>query len=902
VKSLIFHDYKIAIFALSFIKKKQEDINIDGLKKYLVMKIEFDYSFDTNGFFNNPQRRTALEYAGEIWSNLLQDDFEAIPAGAEFTITNPTTGNAETIVLDSEIDDLLIFVGSGTLNNNSSESLHKESNYHLKVCACHSCANTSHNKIVNLSQPGVLGTENIVNTDSLLAQAQVNGTDLQGDIFQRRVSSDFRDRGVVTDFEPWAGTISFSPSESIDWNFDLNNTDSSTIDFISVALHEIGHILGIGVAPIFDELAAGGTFSGVNAVAANNGVGIPLEADLSHVTEGFSDNSVLLDPLLNENRSLPGNIDLAILADIGYEIAGFNKQGSLPEIATDETEEILGSNVDDTIFGLAGDDRIQANDGNDTINGGMGDDTIFGTAGADFIEGDAGIDSLHGGLGEDTLDGGIGNDLLVGGEDRDLLLGRDGDDELQGNAGEDTIQGGEGNDSLFGQEDNDFLLGNKGNDRLQGGIGDDSLLGNAGNDNILGQEGNDILDGGMGDDLLVGGAGSDRFFFDTNNGNDTINDFTVAEDTIAIAADLGFSNGNEVLAAITNSGVTIEPDGFFSEITFSENNTVSIFHDTDLVADNFSIVTESRIDANCLNIVELTTTNSGFVVTFDEKLDTGVLDLADVSLIRESTAEAVAGSLVWDETALTLSFVKTGGILESDRYELTLISDEESLISETAQLLDGDDNSVAGGDFVTQLAIDNANQRVLTIEDFNLPPGENKALDISLDNGANVTKAEFSVTYNADILEIEDIVINTELADDWTITTEDLINEGIAIITVEGTTALNSGEVDLVELQATIPDTASYEGDLITIEDISLNEGDLVAIGDAALQRVALTGDIDGNGSYSDLDSYLISQIAVGLSNSSNMNVTDPLLLADFNSDGVISALDSFLVIQEIDR
>ena len=659
------------------------------------MKIEFDYSFDTNGFFDNSQRRIALEYAGEIWSNLLQDDFEAIPAGAEFTITNPTTGNTETIVLESEIDDLLIFVGSGTLNSNSSESLHKD-DYHLKACACHSCANTSSNKIVNLSQPSVLGTENTVTTDGLLAQAQINGTDLQGDIFQRRVSSDFRGRGVVTDFEPWVGTIGFSPSESIDWNFDLNNTDSSTIDFISVALHEIGHILGIGVAPIFDELGASGTFSGVNAVAANNGVGIPLEADLSHVTEGFSENSVLLDPLLNENRSLPSNIDLAILADLGYEIAGFSKQGSLPEIATDETEEIFGSDVDDTIFALAGDDRIQANDGNDTINGGMGDDTVFGTAGADFIEGDVGIDSLHGGLGEDTLDGGIGNDLLVGAEDSDLLLGRLGDDELQGNAGEDTIQGGEGNDSLFGQEDNDFLLGNEGNDQLQGGKGSDNLLGNIGNDNILGQEGNDILDGGMGDDILVGGNGSDRFFFDTNNGNDTINDFIVAEDIIEIAADLGFSDGNEVLAAITNSGVTIEPDGLFTEITFSEDNTVSIFHDTDLVADNFSIVTESGIDATCLNVVDLTATNSGFVVTFDERLDTGVLDLADVTLVRESTSEAVAGSLVWDETALTLSFIKTGGILESDRYELTLISDEDSLISETAQLLDGDDDSIAG--------------------------------------------------------------------------------------------------------------------------------------------------------------------------------------------------------------
>ena len=70
------------------------------------MKIEFDYRFDENGFFNSSERRSALEAAGEIWSNLLQDDFEAIPQGAEFTTTNPTDGTLENVVLNREVDDL----------------------------------------------------------------------------------------------------------------------------------------------------------------------------------------------------------------------------------------------------------------------------------------------------------------------------------------------------------------------------------------------------------------------------------------------------------------------------------------------------------------------------------------------------------------------------------------------------------------------------------------------------------------------------------------------------------------------------------------------------------------------------------------------------------------------------
>lgn len=68
------------------------------------MKIVFDYRFDTNGFFNDPQRRAALEAAEAIWGNLLQDDFDPIPAGIEFTVTNPQTNLIETVVLDQEIE------------------------------------------------------------------------------------------------------------------------------------------------------------------------------------------------------------------------------------------------------------------------------------------------------------------------------------------------------------------------------------------------------------------------------------------------------------------------------------------------------------------------------------------------------------------------------------------------------------------------------------------------------------------------------------------------------------------------------------------------------------------------------------------------------------------------------
>ena len=37
--------------------------------------IKFDYRFDTEGFFDNPEKREVLEQAAQIWSYYIQDEF-----------------------------------------------------------------------------------------------------------------------------------------------------------------------------------------------------------------------------------------------------------------------------------------------------------------------------------------------------------------------------------------------------------------------------------------------------------------------------------------------------------------------------------------------------------------------------------------------------------------------------------------------------------------------------------------------------------------------------------------------------------------------------------------------------------------------------------------------------------
>ena len=142
---------------------------------------------------------------------------------------------------------------------------------------------------------------------------------------------------------------------------------------------------------------------------------MPLEAD-GHVLDDFRQGVVAMDPtILIGARKGPGSLDFALLADIGYQIDVFEKQGELFELTTSgDDAPVFGSQIADTIDGLAGDDVIQGGDGDDFLSGGTGSDLLFGQSGEDILDGGADDDQLQGGSGYDTyvFDGIRGNDIV----------------------------------------------------------------------------------------------------------------------------------------------------------------------------------------------------------------------------------------------------------------------------------------------------------------------------------------------------------------------------------------------------------------------------------------------------------------------------------------------------------
>ncbi|MDG1459051.1 MAG: calcium-binding protein, partial [Pseudoprimorskyibacter sp.] len=87
-------------------------------------------------------------------------------------------------------------------------------------------------------------------------------------------------------------------------------------------------------------------------------------------------------------------------------------------------EEVRGTNNDDTIIGIHGEQDLRGDDGDDLISGGGDDDNLAGNAGSDTLNGDSGHDYLQPGSGTDSIDGGEGDgDRIVYKHDDDAATG-----------------------------------------------------------------------------------------------------------------------------------------------------------------------------------------------------------------------------------------------------------------------------------------------------------------------------------------------------------------------------------------------------------------------------------------------------------------------------------------------
>jgi hypothetical protein len=249
------------------------------------IRVRFDYSLDTSGFFNSPSRRTLLENAARTVTSRLGDNLSAIqPSGGNTwsaVIFHPVTNAVVRIPnLNIAANEILVFVGAQNFPGSQLGS----------------------------GGPGGIaasGSPDWLNTVKARGQTGALAT-------------------PPTDLGPWGGTLSFDTDTN--WYFGTNvaGLQSNQRDFVTVASHELVHLLGFGTDPSWTRLVSNGTFTGPKARAAHDAGGnVPLTSDLGHWPESLTDagRKTLMGPSIPAGtRELLTPLDLAALDDIGWDI------------------------------------------------------------------------------------------------------------------------------------------------------------------------------------------------------------------------------------------------------------------------------------------------------------------------------------------------------------------------------------------------------------------------------------------------------------------------------------------------------------------------------------------------------------------------------------------------------
>ena len=275
--------------------------------------LDLDYTYDANEFFststaNGVAARAAMSAAADYYSDRFLDTLSAIVPSGQNTwtpqVSDPSTGLSSSITLNTNPtiaqNVIKVYVGGYALPSGQ----------------------------LGFGGPNAAGASGTTQAwfDTVFGRGQTPAN-----------------ASAPTDYGPWGGSISFS--NTANWNFSVISapTSGSQSDFLSTALHELGHVMGVGTAGSFTTLSSGLTFTGPKATAAYGGT-VPL-ANSSHLgainstVTGADVQQVEMSPsLLQGTRKYLTALDWAALDDLGWDLA---KPGDANASGTVDFDDLL---------------------------------------------------------------------------------------------------------------------------------------------------------------------------------------------------------------------------------------------------------------------------------------------------------------------------------------------------------------------------------------------------------------------------------------------------------------------------------------------------------------------------------------------------------------------------------
>ena len=232
--------------------------------------------------------------------------------------------------------------------------------------------------------------------------------------------------------------------------------------------------------------------------------------------------------------------------------------------------------------------------------------------------------------------------------------------------------------------------------------------------------------------------------------------------------------------------------------------------------DSTTATFQVTVTATRFQVTNVATTSSGFDIQFNRAPDLSVLNLYDgrdasVDLpdltVTGSAVGQVHGSVIWDAATNTAHWVKTGDPLAADTYTVSLRSASDAWKDTTGELLDGNFDNVAGGDYSHNFNVAAPASVVLSLPDFARGPGQaidvpatSTGLPLRINNGSGVVGVDLTLTYDPTLLTIDTTIgpghsqVGAGLPPGWSMEFNDS-TPGHLVIAVYGTTALTPGPI-----------------------------------------------------------------------------------------------------------
>lgn len=262
----------------------------------LTINIQWDYTYDSFGFFNDPDAKAVLDQVAIDFESRIEDDLLAITPGGVNSwtaqISNPSTGTGTNINnLSIAADTILVYVGARNLPSG-----------------------------LGLGGPGGFSSSG---TPTFNQELETRG----------ETGVDTNNPANSTDFGPWGGSISFD--NNVQWHFGLDATPTGQNDFYSVALHETAHVLGFGTSASFTRLINGSNLFVGTEATADYGQPVPMDGhdggspDDAHFESGITSfvpgtatfQESAMDPAITTGtRKVMTNLDWAALEDLGWDV------------------------------------------------------------------------------------------------------------------------------------------------------------------------------------------------------------------------------------------------------------------------------------------------------------------------------------------------------------------------------------------------------------------------------------------------------------------------------------------------------------------------------------------------------------------------------------------------------